>query len=111
MYAKHFLYETDKTWCDAGPGFLSLDIPQLNTRVGVGICMDINPYEYIDDDALEFANFHKQRNTQILVLLGKGLFTNLTIKLIGWTMEIIIQEEHRIIGITNQNLCGVQNAN
>ena len=44
-YKKTFLYETDETWADEGPGFEKLDITNhdgIDIRVGNGICMDIN---------------------------------------------------------------------
>jgi len=45
-------------------------------HVGIGICMDINPYEYIDWNKFEFANFHLQRDTKLLLLLANWLGTN-----------------------------------
>ena len=67
-YKKHFLYETDKTWAEEGPGFdsLELKLPRVDyiVRVGHGICMDINPWEFkAEYELFEFANYHlKQRN-------------------------------------------------
>lgn len=65
-YKKHFLYDTDKTWADEGPEFESMDL-KLHRRtdgkiikVGHGICMDINPYNFTADyEDFEFANYHK----------------------------------------------------
>jgi protein N-terminal amidase len=28
-YQKHFLYETDESWAEEGPGFMSIDVPSL----------------------------------------------------------------------------------
>ena len=32
-YSKHFLYQTDKTWAEEGPGFVVVDIPRLGGKV------------------------------------------------------------------------------
>lgn len=74
-YRKSFLYETDKTWAEEGGGFTSLKIQSWGERenFGIGICMDINPYEYIDSRLYEFANFHKSRGTKLLVLCANWL--------------------------------------
>jgi len=37
----------DETWADEGSGFASIELPNLpGIRVGLGICMDINPYQF-----------------------------------------------------------------
>jgi protein N-terminal amidase len=64
-YKKHFLYETDKTWAEEGPGFdhLDLKLPRSDKviRIGHGICMDINPWEFkADFEKFEFANYHRE---------------------------------------------------
>ena len=64
-YKKAFLYETDKPWCGEGPGFdtMMLKLPRSGNeiKVGHGICMDINPYEFTAPyEDFEFANFHKK---------------------------------------------------
>ena len=63
-YKKHFLYETDKTWAQEGPGFETMDLklPRSDKiiKIGHGICMDINPWEFKSEfELFEFANFHK----------------------------------------------------
>ena len=63
-YKKHFLYETDLTWADEGPGFEAMDLflPRHNksVRIGHGICMDINPKEFTAPyEDFEFATFLK----------------------------------------------------
>jgi len=73
VYAKHFLYETDKTWCDAGPEFVSLNVKNLNKQIGLAICMDLNPYEYIDHSLYEFGNFHKQNHSNLILFLANWL--------------------------------------
>ena len=71
-YAKHFLYETDETWAEAGrEGFLGgLESPWLPSGVtyGLGICMDINPCEFkAPFDAYELATAHKARGTRLIL--------------------------------------------
>ena len=49
-YSKHFLYETDKKFCRAGNGFQTVQITTkkgVNLNIGIGICMDINPKDFI----------------------------------------------------------------
>ncbi|KAI9489758.1 carbon-nitrogen hydrolase [Zychaea mexicana] len=66
-YQKAFLFETDERWAAEGPGFVSMTIEGLG-RVGFGICMDINPYQFkAPFDAYEFARFHDDQDTQIIV--------------------------------------------
>lgn len=62
VYDKSHLYSTDETWADEGSGFASIELPNLpGIRVGLGICMDINPYKFeASFTDYEFANFHKQ---------------------------------------------------
>lgn len=47
-YRKSFLYHVDKTWCIEGSGFDTVEIciKGRELKVGLGICMDINPYEF-----------------------------------------------------------------
>jgi len=76
-YAKHFLYETDKSWADEGPEFVEpIDIPRLGGKVGIGICMDINPYEYVDSSLKEFANFYAKHQAQLIIFLANWLNDN-----------------------------------
>ena len=59
-YRKHFLYTTDKDFCRAGKGFSTVDIKDRKgqvVKVGVGICMDINPKDFLDYSLYEIANF------------------------------------------------------
>lgn len=44
---KTFLYETDKVWATAGDGFTTWHCPWLDKTISFGICMDINPYEFM----------------------------------------------------------------
>jgi len=69
VYDKHHLFETDKTWADEGSSFSCIELPNLpGVKVGLGICMDINPYEFkAPFDAYEFANFHKQAGSEVIL--------------------------------------------
>ena len=62
-YKKHFLYETDETWADEGPHFdtMMMKLPRSGKeiKIGHGICMDINPYQFKSEfEEYEFAKFH-----------------------------------------------------
>ncbi len=59
----------DKTWAEAGSGFQSLRPSWLGgLRIGLGICMDINPREFEAPwGAFEFATFHKQRQCDLIL--------------------------------------------
>jgi protein N-terminal amidase len=66
-YRKHFLYETDKVWANEGPSFDVLDVQGLG-RVGFGICMDLNPWEFkAPFDKFEFASFHVGSGTDLVI--------------------------------------------
>lgn len=55
-YRKSFLYYTDESWAAEGPtGFFCDTLGELG-KVGLGICMDINPYQFEAPwDKYEFA--------------------------------------------------------
>jgi len=72
-YDKSFLYETDHNWADEGSGFMSIEVPQWNKKIGFGICMDINPYEYQDSSLYEFANYHKHNKTDLILFSANWL--------------------------------------
>ncbi|KAI8333089.1 carbon-nitrogen hydrolase [Chlamydoabsidia padenii] len=66
-YRKTFLYETDELWASEGPGFDTIDIPELG-KVGFGICMDINPYQFKTDFYdFEFGHYHSDAKTNIIL--------------------------------------------
>ncbi len=44
--------------------------------MGIGICMDINPYEYQDESLLEFANYHLKAGTKLILFLANWLGTD-----------------------------------
>lgn len=71
-YRKHFLYETDKTWASEGAAFDTLDLklPRSDTiiKIGHGICMDINPWEFkASYEAYEFATFMRDQKVQLII--------------------------------------------
>ena len=70
-YKKTFLYETDETWADEGPGFECITIQNhsgQDVKVGNGICMDINPYQFkADFEKYEFANFHAENDVEVIL--------------------------------------------
>jgi protein N-terminal amidase len=71
-YRKHFLYEIDKRWAEEGEKFEVIDI-SISTKtykIGLGICMDINPYEFKDEryKLYEMASeYHKQKVDIVLL--------------------------------------------
>eukprot|EP00831_Metopus_contortus_P079098 TRINITY_DN7799_c0_g1_i5.p2 TRINITY_DN7799_c0_g1~~TRINITY_DN7799_c0_g1_i5.p2 ORF type:complete len:223 (-),score=37.50 TRINITY_DN7799_c0_g1_i5:121-789(-) len=69
-YKKHHLYETDKIWAEEGPYFEYIDVVfrhGIKKRIGLGICMDINPYEFkVPFEAFEYATFHCKNSVDIL---------------------------------------------
>jgi protein N-terminal amidase len=72
-YRKHFLYEMDKKWCLEGAEFGSMQIQTRsgkNVTLGIGICMDINPYEFTAPwDKMEFSNFCVNKNVDVILFL------------------------------------------
>lgn len=89
-YKKTFLFETDENWAVEGPGFVSIKIDGLGKvkkkkkrkknrnnidralfmqiKIGFGICMDINPYQFKSDFyKCEFANYHLEQNTDLII--------------------------------------------
>lgn len=68
VYDKHFLYVTDKTWATPGKSFRALELPGLGIKVGLGVCMDINPREFeAPYDAYELANYHKEAGVDLIL--------------------------------------------
>ncbi|KAI8608681.1 N-terminal asparagine amidohydrolase-like protein [Chytriomyces sp. MP71] len=65
VYDKHFLYEVDERWATEGPGFQAIQL--LDHTVGLGICMDLNPYKFQSPfEAFEFANFHVNSGSELI---------------------------------------------
>jgi len=77
-YRKSFLYYTDATWAKEGTGFHAGALPlpwsrggteQGETRVTMGICMDINPYNFTAPwAAYEFANHVLANQSKLNIL-------------------------------------------
>ena len=76
-YRKHFLYEMDKTWCVEGKEFGTIDIQTRsgeNVKFGIGICMDLNPYEFKAPwGAMEFSTFCKKKDVDVILFLTNWL--------------------------------------
>lgn len=69
-YRKRFLYTLDKTWAQEGDAFkaIEIEIRGQTLKAGLGICMDINPYEFTAPfNAFELANFWLSADVDICV--------------------------------------------
>eukprot|EP01134_Creolimax_fragrantissima_P007341 CFRG7341T1 len=72
-YDKTHLYETDEKWASEGPGFRCIDTKEFG-RIGLGICMDINPYQFTAPfEDFEFANFMLKEKANLIVLIANWL--------------------------------------
>eukprot|EP01137_Pigoraptor_chileana_P034361 Opistho-2@26793 len=72
-YDKAFLYEVDERWADEGSGFVTTTLPRIGT-VGLGICMDLNPYQFkAAFEDYEFANFHRKSGTRLILFSAAWL--------------------------------------
>lgn len=72
-YRKTHLYDTDKTWgCSESPdGFKAFDllIRGKHIRTTIGICMDLNPYEFkAPFENYEFASHASQEKCQLILV-------------------------------------------
>lgn len=76
-YRKHFLYEMDKTWCIEGNNFGYIEIQNRQgdiIKLGIGICMDLNPYEFIAPwEAMEFSTFCFEKQVDLILFLTNWL--------------------------------------
>ncbi len=72
-YRKCFLYKNDKTWCEEGKefGYMELNSHGGKTvRAGLGICMDINPYEFTAPwEKFEFGNHCFKNDVDVILFL------------------------------------------
>jgi protein N-terminal amidase len=69
-YRKSFLYTLDKTWADEGSGFqsISMTIRGKVLKAGLGICMDINPYEFTAPfESFELATFWEKEDVDLCI--------------------------------------------
>jgi protein N-terminal amidase len=71
-YYKHHLFDTDVVWgCQAGPAFsfTTLSFDGKPVRTTVGICMDLNPKDFVAPwDAFEFANYILQNDIRLILI-------------------------------------------
>jgi predicted amidohydrolase len=71
-YQKHHMFETDSRWgCTSGPGFSSttLEVDGQRTRLSVGICMDLNPWEFkAPFEAYEYANYILEEDISLILV-------------------------------------------
>lgn len=75
-YRKSFLYYTDESWAAEGPtGFYCDTLGSLG-KVGLGICMDINPYQFSAQwDKYEFAHHVLEGGAKLVVMSMAWLTT------------------------------------
>lgn len=75
-YRKSFLYYTDESWAAEGPaGFYCDSLGSLG-KVGLGICMDINPYQFSAPwDKYEFATHVLSGGAKLIVMSMAWLTT------------------------------------
>ena len=75
-YRKSFLYYTDESWAAEGSGFFCGSLGSLG-KVSLGICMDINPYQFEAPwDKYEFAT-HALTGGARLVVMSMAWLTSL----------------------------------
>ncbi|KAM0787682.1 hypothetical protein ACM66B_003745 [Microbotryomycetes sp. NB124-2] len=76
VYQKHFLYTTDETWANEGPGFstIKLDLPPTRSspkrtiKVCPAICMDLNPRKFqAPFGAFELARYAVEQRVDLVV--------------------------------------------
>ena len=70
-YRKHFLYQDDERWSLEGNEFGYMEISTkkgIKLKLGIGICMDINPYKFKSPfNKMEFANHCLSKNVDLIV--------------------------------------------
>ncbi|KNC87395.1 hypothetical protein SARC_00487 [Sphaeroforma arctica JP610] len=72
-YDKTHLYETDEKWATEGVGFQYIDTVEFG-RVGLAICMDINPYRFTAPfEDYELANYMRTKQVNLIVLIANWL--------------------------------------
>lgn len=72
-HRKKHLYETDKSWAQEGAAFSLLEITTLSNhslRFALGICMDLNPWEFKDMSQFELAAFCKEHDADGLLFIS-----------------------------------------
>ena len=92
-YHKHFLYKDDKTWCMEGEdfGYVEIKIRSGKTlKLGIGICMDINPHEFTAPwKKMEFANFCLKNDVDLIIFPTAWTDSNPGNDDIQYTLEMI----------------------
>jgi len=72
QYHKHFMFSTDYKWgCQPGPGFSWKQVRygDETVRTSIGICMDLNPKEYLAPfDLFEYATFVLENDVRLIIL-------------------------------------------
>ena len=72
IHRKHHLYELDEFWAKASSGFSFFD--SKFGRIGLGICMDLNPYKFTAPfEKYEFATFCKENECKLIVCCNNWL--------------------------------------
>lgn len=70
-YRKHFLYYDDERWCLEGDKFGYMEIISKNglkLKLGIGICMDINNYQFKSPwEKMEFATHCIEKDVDIII--------------------------------------------
>ena len=70
-YRKHNLFSTEYSWATAGNSYEYLDIYfwriARTIRCGLAICMDIWMIKDASYEAMEFATFHKNSKSQLII--------------------------------------------
>ena len=70
-YRKHFLYTDDERWSLEGKDFGYMEITSkrgIPLKLGIGICMDINPYKFKSPfEKMEFANHCLNKDVDIII--------------------------------------------
>ena len=70
-YIKHFLYTDDERWSLEGKNFGYIEITTkkgIQLKLGIGICMDINPYKFKSPfKKMEFANHCLNKNVDLII--------------------------------------------
>lgn len=71
-YRKTFLYETDKAWAEKGSGFQYF-VDDIHHKVACGICMDINPEDFIDFQDYAFASYCASHSIDVILFSSAWL--------------------------------------
>ncbi|CAG9320970.1 unnamed protein product [Blepharisma stoltei] len=101
-YRKHHLYVIDKNWSREGEIFDSVTITVAENQliVGLGICMDINPYEFRDYDLHELADFWQSQNVDLCAFCTNWTYTDGDeLQLLNywlWRLEPLLKTQRKV---------------